>query len=249
MKPVLRAPALALWHRRAGLAAGLLVVVLALSGVALNHTTALGLDRRQIATPWLMRWLGLPPDEAGQVYAAGAHRVMGRDNRIFLDGAMLPHAADGVAGAVAVDRTLIVAGPAELLLLTDDGALIERITALPAPILKIGLTPAGRVALGAAGDRVFTSDTDMLEWRQTGEKEIMWSLPGSPPAGISGQYSDSPHGLSLERVVLEVHSGRIMGKYGPWLMDGAAILLVMLAATGVLGWFRTRNGNGANDAP
>ena len=46
------------------------------------------------------------------------------------------------------------------------------------------------------------------------------------------------HGLPLERVLLDLHSGRILGKWGVWLIDVVAILLFVLAITGSWMWFQ-----------
>ena len=46
-------------------------------------------------------------------------------------------------------------------------------------------------------------------------------------------------GLSLERLLLDVHSGRIFGRYGPWVVDAAAIALLMLGLSGV--WIYVRS--------
>ena len=42
-----------LWHRRLGLAAAVLAMLLAVTGVLLNRTEALGLDRRFVDAEWL----------------------------------------------------------------------------------------------------------------------------------------------------------------------------------------------------
>jgi PepSY-associated TM region len=237
------------WHRRIGLMAAALVLILSLSGIALNHSTALGLDRQQITTPWLMSWYGMAPVKPATGYEAAGHRLMAAGGRIFLNGAALPHRIENVAGMVAADGALIIAGRREILVLSEGGALIERIGALPAPAVKIGLTADGRIAIATETDNVFTSDSAMLEWRPgVTAGEIRWSLPGSHSRGPLNQKVAVFEGLSLERIVLDVHSGRIMGIYGPWLMDAAALMLVLLAATGVLGWLRARNGVGGNDA-
>ena len=47
------------WHARIGVLAALFFLFLAISGVALNHTDALNLDKQAVSTNWLMRWYGL----------------------------------------------------------------------------------------------------------------------------------------------------------------------------------------------
>ncbi len=41
-------------------------------------------------------------------------------------------------------------------------------------------------------------------------------------------------GLPLERVVLDLHSGRLFGWLGPYVMDAAALGLLIVAITGLL---------------
>lgn len=249
MKTGRRNSALMRWHRRIGLVAAALVVVLAISGIALNHTTALGLDRQTVTTPWLLHHLGTESNAEMHGYTAGGHWLVGLEDRVFFDGQMLAQTLDGIVGAAGIADAIAVAGRTEILLLTDDGVLIERITALPTPITGIGVTPDGRVAVAIAPDLVFTADASLLEWQQVRDSRIIWTTTSLIPDAIGEQVLQAYRGtgVSMERIFLEVHSGRIFGAYGPWLMDGAAILLLLLAGTGVIGWLRSRNGNGAND--
>lgn len=248
MKPFSRNAALLRWHRVIGAAAALLVLILALSGIALNHSSTLGLDRMPVSAPWLMRWYGLSDTPSPrQGYSAGAHWVSEYENRLLLDGKLLPHAIDGLVGAVLLEQALVIAGGSGMLLLAEDGALIERITALPKPVAGLGVTAQERVALRTVSGRIFTSDAQLLEWQSTREGDkIEWSEAESLPVFIREQTSLALRGnaLSLERIVLDLHSGRIFGTYGHWLMDMAAVMLLILAATGIIGWWRGRNSNG-----
>lgn len=238
------------WHRRIGLCAAVLVGILAISGIALNHSTALGLDQRHVSAPWLMRWYGPPAQGKLSAYMAEDHWLLETDGHLFLDSAMLPHGVDRLVGMVAEDGHLAIAGEKEILLLTADGELIERITALPAPVRKIGVTADANIAIADSQNNFFIAGAEMLEWRSSGADGISWSMPANPPDTVLDQHSRiyRGNGLSLERIVLDVHSGRILGSGGPWLMDAAAIMLMLLAATGIAGWWRARSGNGDADA-
>ncbi|HEX4888882.1 MAG TPA: PepSY domain-containing protein [Alphaproteobacteria bacterium] len=250
MKAGRRGSALLRWHRRIGLVAAALVVILALSGVALNHTTALGLDRQAVTAPWLLEWLGAESKAEMHGYKVGQHQVTVLEDRVFFDGGMIAQRLDGIVGAVETANAIAVAGRTEILLLAENGDLIERISALPTPITGIGVTPDGRLAVAIAPDLVFTADASLLQWQQVRDSRITWTTTSLIPDAIGKQVLQAYGGadVSMERIILEVHSGRIFGSYGPWLMDGAAILLLLLAVTGVIGWSRSRNGNGANDA-
>ena len=45
--------------------------------------------------------------------------------------------------------------------------------------------------------------------------------------------------LPLERVMLDIHSGRLLGRYGPFLVDGAAFILLLLSLSGI--WIQWRS--------
>ena len=55
----LRLRSLFLWHRYMGLAAALFVVLLASTGLLLNHTERLGLAQRYISAGPLLDWYGI----------------------------------------------------------------------------------------------------------------------------------------------------------------------------------------------
>lgn len=250
MKTGPRYSALLRWHRRIGLAAAALVVVLAVSGVALNHAAQFGLDRRAVTAPWLLEWLGAESRAEMHGFMAGQYQVTVLEDRVFFDGAMVAQTLDGIVGAVKIANAIAVAGRTEILLLAESGELIERITALPTPIAGIGVTQDGRVAIALAPDLVFSADEALLEWQQVRDSRIVWATTSRIPDAIRAQVmlAHRGAGIGAERVLLDVHSGRIFGRYGPWLMDGAAILLLILAATGIIGWLRGRRGNRVNDA-
>jgi len=140
------------WHRIIGLITGILIVVLALSGIALTHSTQLGLDRRTITAPWLLSWMGAQSDAEIYFYALGPHSVAILDDRVFFDGVMIAQTLEGGVGAVKIANAIAVAGKSEILLLTENGALIERVTALPVPVTGIGVTQDGRVARQLVGE-------------------------------------------------------------------------------------------------
>ena len=54
------------WHRRLGLLAALFVLVVAVTGIVLNHTSGLALDRRFVDWSWLNAVYG---DHSGELPA------------------------------------------------------------------------------------------------------------------------------------------------------------------------------------
>ena len=66
-------------------------------------------------------------------------------------------------------------------------------------------------------------------------EEIAWARPSALPADLGRALAQAqqPTGPSAERLLLDLHSGRFLGPLGPWLMDAAALGLLLLAATGL----------------
>jgi hypothetical protein len=234
-----------LWHRYLGLCAALFVVVLAISGGLLNHTSALRLDQRYVENTALMNWYHMQPTEEiiGEIvsYRLGARWVSQAGTGVYLDDVLL---LDGVhlSGAVALDSEQVVAGDNQLLLLTQDGKLIERLTpleGLPPQINAVGVDEDGGVLLRTAAG-VYRPDESYSEWQHVEDVSARWSVPEQTPPALRQTLVQRYRGAGLnwERVVLDLHTGRILGEGGVYLMDVAALFMMGLALTGFWHWFK-----------
>ncbi|MEZ5543496.1 MAG: PepSY domain-containing protein [Pseudomonadota bacterium] len=229
-----------IWHRYLGLAAAAFVVVLAATGLLLNHTEELGLDSINIASPALLDWYGVHAPEQLLVYRAGAHAVCAAQDRIFLDQVRLPGTQGPLQGAVEFAGLVVVATGSQLLLLEPAGTLVERLDAasgIPADIRAIGVSDRDELALRTTGGS-FLTDADFLAWRPAGNAAVRWAAPTQPTAAerTALNHAWRGDGLTLERIMLDLHSGRILGSGGIYLMDGAAILFLLLAVSGIWLW-------------
>jgi hypothetical protein len=167
--------------------------------------------------------------------------------QLFFDGRSVASLAN-VAGAVTNGEILVAAGDADLVLLDGQGNVIEKSPwEHPDPIEAIGIFPNGTVALATAGG-VWAADEQFLHWRPISPNgaEPAWSVAVPAPAEIhetvAMQYRG--RGLSLERLLLDLHSGRIFGPLGRLFFDVVAVAVGFLAVSGLIVWFRgRRNGN------
>lgn len=230
-------------HRVLGLTSALFVLLLAMTGLALNHTGLLGLDRHHVAGDWLLDWYGIEAPEI-TAFAAGNHHVAKMGDSLWLDGEPVLEDVDAMRGAVNSGRFLVVAFENELALLTGDGRLVERIEAgagAPRDIRRVGATDDGSVVVEAADGR-FSADPALTGWQPTIASTVDWSLPASLPAEKTRHLAQQwrGRGLSVERLLLDLHSGRILGRFGVWLMDAMALIFIVLGITGVWAWFRRR---------
>ena len=158
-------------------------------------------------------------------------------------------------GAVRNTDMLIAAGSEELLLLDHDGTVIERLPWDPpgaGPLEAIGVYEDTVVAVRSA-NQLWLADEQMLDWQQTENvsTDAVWSSPVLPPPdlhrAITSQYRGD--GLSMERLLLDFHSGRVFGRVGVLVYDLLALAVGLMAISGLVLWLRGRrngNGNGKN---
>ena len=239
-----RARVFARWHRRIGLAAAILVLLLAVTGILLSHGEAFGLHRVHVTTPWIVRLYDARPSVPPRASRAGAHWVLWIDGRIFLDGVATEGRLDGLVGAVEGPGVIAVAGPEALLLLMPAGALVERIgpEGLPGRIARIGRGADGAIVLATSHGSFATRDgLDFVPLPES--SDIRWDDPVTPvPAAALAPALAAfrGDGVPLHRIVADLHSGRVLGAVGPYLMDAAAIALILLAGSGLVLWRRRR---------
>jgi hypothetical protein len=232
-------------HRSFGAGAALFVLFMVLSGLVINHSNGLGLDQRQVSQPFLLGWYGLGEPDNVLSFEFDDDWLSFAGSQLYFNEKPVATITGGV-GAITSGDLLIAAGREELLLLDHDGNLVERLpwAAIgPAPIDSIGLDENTRV-LVKSGDQLWSADADLLNWRRT-EKTMAsphWSTP--KPAGEALQQAINSayrgEGLNLERVILDLHSGRIFGSIGVLVYDLLALALGFLSISGLVLWFRSR---------
>jgi len=115
------------WHRRLGVVVALLVILLSGTGIALNHTESLGLDERFVESGWLLDWYGVQAPEAGFGFAAGGTRITLLGDHLYAGLELVGTPFNALHGAVALDGLIAVAADRDVLLLTPELELVERL--------------------------------------------------------------------------------------------------------------------------
>ncbi len=247
MPPAKRKPLhLRIWHRRTGLAATFFALLLSLTGLLLNHTEDLKLDSNYVKSGWLLDWYGIKAPANPLSYAAGGHWVSQLGKRLYFDGHELigreVDEDDSLIGAVKLGDNIVVAVDGQVMLLNPAGELIETLggaEGVPAGMRIIGLDEDRLAVRASQGD--YLTDKDLLHWEESqGETAADWARPTALPADLYAKLTDAYRGkgLSIERVALDLHSGRILGTSGVLLIDLMAILIALLAVTGAWMWVR-----------
>jgi uncharacterized iron-regulated membrane protein len=227
------------WHARLGVTAALFFIVLIVTGMALNHTERLGLAHRFIQSASLARWYGLPPPQLLAVVDADGSFIATSNVWLYRN-QRLPGSGGKVTGVIRTPIMLAVATAQSLNLFTPTGELIDTLRGTALPGFPI-------TALGRRGDRLIVqtpqahfSSADGLVWQQTPGDGTVWSrsLPPDPKTIARASEQLAP-ALPLERIMLDLHSGRLLGRYGPLFIDAAALILLGLSLSGV--WIQWRS--------
>ena len=219
-----------------------MVVLVTITGILLNHTSELSLGKNSVRQPWLLNYYGLRLPSlvsypVGEFWVSG-----GRNGHLYLNDHRVAECRGHLIGVV-LHRDLLVAGcENELLLLNWAGELVERLDStygLPKPLK--GLGRCGPDICLDVGD-VLLADINQLSWLPYNGVMPHWSVSAPLPKVyqeqlLAGQIATD---LSWERVLLDLHSGRIFGFAGVLIVDLAALLLLFLAISGFVLWYQRR---------
>lgn len=240
-------------HRWIGVGSLVFLLMLSLSGIALNHSAELGLDERFVATSWVLSWYGMGmPDIAASYAAIDEHgeldgRVSLVGERLFVDSYAGPRGVAALRGALSIGGNVVVLTDQELLVLSPQGELLDRITVpmdAGEQAESIGLSTRTSSIVVTTSGSMAAFDGLSLEREDPPERAraIVLSNESTPSAAAAAAIANAYRGpgVSVERLLYDLHSGRWLDRAGVLLMDLVGLLVVFLCATGLLIWLRPR---------
>jgi len=235
---------LATWHRRVAIVAAVAAIWFAATGIVLNHSDDLKLGERYVRASWAVQWYGFAAPEMVVSYRAGDHWVVQLGERLYVDehalGEYAARSATLIAGNIAIlaeDRILVVSPTGRLV------ESLDRTAGIPSDVTALGAS--GNRLLARSNQGVFAADENLLKWEAYAASQVQWPSPAvAPDALIEKQVADyRGRFLSWERMLRDLHGGRIFGRVGVVLLDILALALLVIAVTGVCLWTFRRNGS------
>jgi hypothetical protein len=240
--PLRRKKILAL-HRWLGLLSALFLISLSITGLMLNHTERLGLDQIRINNALLLKCYGMQVQRDLQTY-----RIHERDTLTHLNDQIYYNARPLASSGAPLtffenDHITVVACPQTLILLSPYGELVEAIDHTKLPFEKLsaaGYDPQGDAVL-VAENGLWKPDPAWLQFQPyTGAYTVnalpIVTLSENATTAILAHHQGQ--GLSLYRVLLDLHAGRLFGWGGRTLMDLTAIAVLILISSGLTSWFK-----------
>ncbi|MGI9271951.1 MAG: PepSY domain-containing protein [Woeseiaceae bacterium] len=230
-------------HRVLGVGSLLFLILIALSGLILNHADTLGLSRHA-AGPMLLRIYGIEAPPVDSAFEANDILFATSSGTLFADGVELaPNSAD-LRGAIEIDDGLVVATGNEFFVTTRDATLVERFAPeAPGSIMKLGTD--GQNAVVLIQNQMFEFDSERMKLSATmisPSNAVIWSQSATPSEEQAEQIGVAglAQSMNWERVLIDFHSGRILPTVGRYIADITALCLLYLCMSGIVLWTRRR---------
>lgn len=215
--------------------------------MALNHTGSLLLAHQPITNTWLLDHYGIAPPNDVRFYQQNALQVT--NNLLWLNDRLLLESTSELVAATLIssgqystDQIILAVSSNQLTLFNQQGDLIDQLgeaLGVPQNINAFSVNQHDVIVKTATG--YFQTNTDFLTWQKvTFVIEPNWITPieVSDTLTAKAELAYRSQFLTLERIILDAHSGRIFGLFGVLFMDAVAILLILLSLSGVYIWVR-----------
>jgi len=229
------------WHKKIGVYVAIFVIFLAISGIALNHSEKFKLNTTFIKMEWLLDLYQIGPASEPIGYLSSNNWVVQVGKRIYFNNKEIINDTNELVGMVRINNTYVIAYDGKLMLLNKKGEILELLTGaegVPAGMTKIGYDEQYNIVIKSAHG-YYRANLDILQWSEYDFINANWSstskITEPLKANILEKYRGT--GLTVERTLLDLHSGRIFGKWGVYFVDLIAVLFVFIALTGFWMWY------------
>ncbi|MCK5830685.1 MAG: PepSY domain-containing protein [Methylococcales bacterium] len=227
-------------HRYIGLSSAAVLIVVSITGIALNHTEDLKLDSQMIASNTILDWYGVNFSGNLTSFSTQNHWLTQLDQQLFFDDISIIKNKEILLGAIETDEFIVTGLSNSLLLLSLQGELIEQTSF--ENIEKLGIDAQNNIIIKSNQDFMF-SDDGLLSWRSylnPNNLTITWSKSTPPPKVIAQKIKNISRTsiIPLERVTLDLHSGRFFGLIGIIIVDISGLFLIILSISGCMIWLK-----------
>ena len=229
------------WHKKLGVYIALFVILLAVSGIVLNHSEELKLNTTYVKMDWLMDLYQINPKSEPVGYRSSNNWITQVDEHIYFNNKKIADNANKLIGVVNTNNAYAIAYDDKIILLTVEGEILESLggtEGVPAGMKAIGSDEKNNIIIQSAHG-YYRVNLDTLQWDEYNFLEANWSstseITEPLKTNILEQYRGT--GLTIERVLLDLHSGRIISGWGIYLVDLIAILFIFIAFTGIWMWY------------
>jgi hypothetical protein len=225
-----------------GLFAAGFLVMLTITGIALQHPASFGLDRRYVQSEILLSWYGVELEGAKTTYQLRGKYLVLADGEVYWDNRRLLQ-LETLTGAALSGNTLVFTD-------TFYYYLFDATTA--EPIEQIGAPATISQSGSIGGDFVFRSQTSWYRFIEAEAEFVVipamnaqdFRQPIAAPAAVQSQLRrvQAASIVSWQQFFSDLHTGRLFGTLGPLLIDLVGLAVLLLAGTGLWNWTARHRG-------
>ncbi len=229
------------WHRRGGLIVIPIVLMLSVTGILINHSQTLGFAKQPVYASWIGWLYGVEPKLITQGFNANGHWVSQRDQQLLLNQQPLQDCKTPALGAVYWQETIAVLCDNRISLFLEDGQLVEQLPTLPIQATSIGLLENDNGPQLALAAPLMVLDDLSWSWQAIEtDSPAQWASPEVLPVELAAELNrDLPlPGINTERLLLDLHSGRLFGDIGVYVVDAASLVFIFLCLSGFYTWLK-----------
>lgn len=229
------------FHHRVGVAIFVFVVFLVATGVLINHSNALGWDKQHLASAFWLKLYGVNVSRVESGFPVANHWVSHASSRLYFDDQPLVECNAPLMGAVAMPASaglgngVVALCDDAVVLFTLAGELIEKMPLQGGRVS--GLALKDDVIHARRGESVAQFNVAEGKWTNvdTPADSLVWGVPATLPEAVASRlpFANTPDDLTWERLLLDLHSGRLFGPVGVLVVDLAGLLMLVLALTGL----------------
>ena len=176
------------WHRRIGVVRSICLLWLAATGIALNHSVDMKMDHTSVGWNWLRSWYSGGQTEV-ESFDTGAYWISQTESGyLYVNGVENTSCDSPLVGAINFQDLLIAACANSLVLLNQNGELLEHVDSLyglPTPLT--GIAVIEDVLLIEQSENIWQVDTGNMTFVENNNlaSAIEWSQPNLLPTEYS----------------------------------------------------------------
>jgi len=232
------------FHLYVGLGISLLLIHLSITGIFLNHTDDLRLDKTYISSAWILNLYGLNVPKPSKIFTLQQDSFSQFDTEVFLNNKPIFLFDSELMGVIKDHENFIIAAQDELFIVNQSGELMGNQKILSFTIKSIGKYKE-KIVIKDEQLNKWVGKSISDKWTPIFKDNIDWSEPGimTPLNKKDIKQYFVGNGISLEQIILDFHSGAIFKKEGKIFFDLVSLLLIFLSVSGIWVWLiKTKKG-------
>jgi len=232
------------WHRRFGVISALFLMLVSVTGLLLQHPEMFKLTQQNVSSSWLLNYYGIAPSKLGRTYQSGTTYFSQVDQRVYANEQFVSDIKGELIGVHQLESFIVIASNYQITLTTLELEKIDTFGYPPSIELPVrNLSKDKSPLVFHAKNGLFSPDETFEHFKSIQFiRSPNWQETSTLPEAVKEHIiADArQQNLNYERVTLDLHSGRLLGTFGPLIMDFMAILFFILAVSGIWLWSRKK---------